>query len=475
MAGSLLHIHAAISENTYDIFLKQNPDRTYEILDKSTVADTFREKVLPSLQHQANVEESLRKLGGRDIIVLRDDEARKASEIDSYLKKMHAEHHFTGTVLIKKGGKEFFLQSYGEGHTENTRYCIGSMGKMMTASAIMQMVQNGQLNLEDEINLRLPSEYRHPLFNGIKIKHLLSHTSGLSSYASSAKDNFRTRPYNFDDLYRITVLMLFIDKVIFDNGKKTFQPDVLVANYLPAEYRKQFEGITVDDLVSHEIGKGDKSEKYLKIDELYKFIMDNVEKLGGGLLFTPGEQESYSNSGYVLLGEILRYTSESKSYEEYMRKHIFQAYPEYQMTETDFSNSFNWPNTIQGSFPEANMQVHASKANAAGGSIFSTIRDMEKWDSLLYDERFLSKETKAEMFQPSHVTPEYGFGFYVKSEIQGKMVGHSGANVGFNSRMTRNIDTHDMFLVLENVDRGITGEEFDARNIVRGLQEIFYR
>lgn len=91
-----------------------------------------------------------------------------------------------GTVLIKKGDTTLFLQSYGvadiqtgEKNTENTLYNTGSISKTFVANGILILQQRGLLSIEDSI-AKYFNDFTNPeIANKIKIKHWLSHTSGI--------------------------------------------------------------------------------------------------------------------------------------------------------------------------------------------------------------------------------------------------------------------------------------------------------
>lgn len=109
-----------------------------------------------------------------------------AENLDKYLKECVAEDIFSGTVLIAKEGKPIFAKAYGYADRENkilntvdTKFNLASINKMMTAVAIIQLIQNGKLNLDDVIAKHLPDYQNKEVANKVTIHHLLTHTSGL--------------------------------------------------------------------------------------------------------------------------------------------------------------------------------------------------------------------------------------------------------------------------------------------------------
>ncbi|MEM8928161.1 MAG: serine hydrolase [Bacteroidota bacterium] len=98
--------------------------------------------------------------------------------------------NYHGAILIAEGEHILFQNAYGESlsnapNTIDTRYDLASMGKMFAATAIMQLVEQGKLSLEQTIGEILQG-YPNEEAKNIKVKHLLSHTSGMGDYFSPA-------------------------------------------------------------------------------------------------------------------------------------------------------------------------------------------------------------------------------------------------------------------------------------------------
>ncbi|MFX1409673.1 MAG: serine hydrolase domain-containing protein [Promethearchaeota archaeon] len=89
------------------------------------------------------------------------------------------------SIGIVKEGKPFYAKGFGARNlksnlpfTENTLFGIGSISKSFTALAIMQLVEQGKVNLQDPVNKYLNFKLGDDK-NPIKICHLLSHSSGF--------------------------------------------------------------------------------------------------------------------------------------------------------------------------------------------------------------------------------------------------------------------------------------------------------
>ncbi|HZD59357.1 MAG TPA: serine hydrolase domain-containing protein [Anaerolineae bacterium] len=130
------------------------------------------------------------------------DRAELEAFLDELLGSQMEEHHIAGAaVSVVKDGKLFFAKGYGYAdlekrirvNPEQTVFRIGSNGKVFTWTAVMQLVEQGKLDLDADVNtyldFRIPDTYPQP----ITLKHLMTHTSGfedrlLGSVVSDAND-----------------------------------------------------------------------------------------------------------------------------------------------------------------------------------------------------------------------------------------------------------------------------------------------
>lgn len=125
-------------------------------------------------------------------------------ELGKKLDKLCQEDRFSGTLLVAKGEEIWFQRACGEAtkswHIANnldTRFNLGSMNKMFTSLAIMQLVEKGKIQLNDPLSLYVDETWLpQSLTNKVTIRHLLTHSSGLGSYFNdkyfqSSRDLFR--------------------------------------------------------------------------------------------------------------------------------------------------------------------------------------------------------------------------------------------------------------------------------------------
>lgn len=116
-------------------------------------------------------------------------------ELEAFLDKFFAEQmlkeHIPGAVFtLVKDGKIFFSKGYGYANLEKkipvvpdkTLFRVGSISKLFTTTAVMQLAEQGKLNVNDEVNkylkrFQIPNTYPKP----VTVANLLTHTDGFDS------------------------------------------------------------------------------------------------------------------------------------------------------------------------------------------------------------------------------------------------------------------------------------------------------
>ena len=144
-----------------------------------------------------------------------------AQNLETQLDKLYAERYKKdtpgATILVAKEGKIIYHKAFGLANMElsvsmnpNNVFEIGSMTKQFTAVSILMLLEQGKLNIDDEITKFIPGYPTHG--KKITIHHLLNHTSGIKSYTSmnlteiarkdmtptEIIDYFKNEPMDFD-------------------------------------------------------------------------------------------------------------------------------------------------------------------------------------------------------------------------------------------------------------------------------------
>jgi len=135
----------------------------------------------------------------------------KSVKIDQVMQKYHEQGLFNGTVLVAEKGKVILKKGYGyanmewEIHNEpDTKMRLGSITKQFTSMLIMQLVEDGKINLLDPMTKYLP-DYRQETGKQITIHHLLTHTSGIPSYTNLPNffNEISRNPYPKDEFIEL--------------------------------------------------------------------------------------------------------------------------------------------------------------------------------------------------------------------------------------------------------------------------------
>ena len=202
--------------------------------------------------------------------------------------------------------------------------------------------------------------------------------------------------------------------------------------------------ITVRHLLTHTSGLIDYEDVNATDDDPDQQLSDadvlKILSTQNRTYFTPpGSQYRYSNSGYALLALIVERAS-GKRFADFLHEYIFEPL---QMTGTvayekgistvdhrAFGHSYNgsaWILTDQG----------RTSAVLGDGGIYSSIDDLAKWDTTLYDDRLLSYESLNLAFTPAVRTDDPGTQYGMGWEISGDMIWHSGQSIGFRNIILR--------------------------------------
>ena len=256
-----------------------------------------------------------------------------------------------------------------------------------------------QLSLDDKITVYFPSAA--PKWNGITIRHLLNHTSGLADYSD--------------------------DKYIAPGGLTPLHEELV-----DEEILRRFTTLPFD--------------------------------------FKPGEKWSYSNTGYAILGFLIRKVS-GQSYGDFLRSRIFK--PLGMSATRVISESDIIPNRAAGYILEngeiRNQHWVSPHWNTlADGALYSTAADMTKWDAAITARALLKPESYAQMWTPAPLndgkTYRYGFAWDLL-EVNGhgcKNTAVPGKDSQLIIRVTRTIIS---VIVLTNLESGASNPEKIAHEV----------
>lgn len=108
--------------------------------------------------------------------------------VDTRAASAAAKDHFSGAILLAQNGRVLFQKAYGladraryKPNKVDTQFHFGSMGKMFTAVAIMQLAERGKVDLEAPIGRYLTDYPNQNIATKVTVANLLSHTGGTGN------------------------------------------------------------------------------------------------------------------------------------------------------------------------------------------------------------------------------------------------------------------------------------------------------
>lgn len=214
-------------------------------------------------------------------------------------------------------------------------------------------------------------------------------------------------------------------------------------------------GITIHHLLTHTAGLIDSHG----IHDFQQMDRDTAVRtiLKSRLLSQPGEEFSYSNSGYSLAAAIVELVS-SRDYVDYMRDEIFAPAG---MTETAFMGNDIWTagraariyrgERDNGTPPEKPGPYWVLLGN---GGVVTTVGQMYLWDRALRTERVLSEKSKRKIFTP--YKNDYGYGWDVLTTKRGttKHAHNGGSSLGLSAEFQRYVEEDGALILASNATIG---------------------
>ncbi len=124
-----------------------------------------------------------------EFAIPRMSEADLVTALRARLDRDAAAGRFAGTVLLAKNGKVLFSGAWGLADREknlpntlDTRFRIGSMNKMFTATSVIQLVQAGKIKLTDPMGKYIADYPNQEIATKVTIHQLLTHTGGTGDF-----------------------------------------------------------------------------------------------------------------------------------------------------------------------------------------------------------------------------------------------------------------------------------------------------
>jgi CubicO group peptidase (beta-lactamase class C family) len=175
------------------------------------------------------------------------------------------------------------------------------------------------------------------------------------------------------------------------------------------------------------------------------------------LLFEPGTKWDYSNSGYVVLGQIIEKVA-AERYRDFMLNEIFkplgmnnsEIYDEMRRRAPNHASSYT-----RDGLDYRNIDYTPVSLIYGEGNISSTLEDMYRWDQALYGEKLVKQSTLAQAFTPGRLSDgsrtDYGFGWRIGNWGGVPYYEHGGGWLGFRTYIRRYPQLHLTVVIASNL------------------------
>ena len=173
--------------------------------------------------------------------------------------------------------------------------------------------------------------------------------------------------------------------------------------------------------------------------------------------FKPGEKFRYSNSGYVVLGQVIE-TAAGENYASFLNKTIFAPL---EMKDTGYDSLEPIIKHRASGYTRrlgillSNCDYVDMSIPHAAGALYSTVEDLLKWDQALYTEKLLPRKSLETMFTP--FKDNYGYGWVIDKKRGRTRYAHGGGIMGFVTIIERYPEVKLLVAALSNLENSPIG------------------
>lgn len=329
--------------------------------------------------------------------------------IGSYTKT----NNFNGTILIEKNGKIAYAKSFGFANIPfkvpnriETKFKVASITKAFTSVLILQLVEQGKIDLNQTFKTYLP-DYKGEAGDRVTVHQLLNHTSGMANI-----DRVPSLEYVVNNGFPLYQMPHTSDQIL----------EEFCSQKLVGEPGKKFDYNNADYIVLGKIIERIYGKTYEQV--LREKLLEPLQMRDSGMIHQPNIIAGLADTYF--------YRDDSK--------------------------------TLTNDLP-----FYTENLYAAGG-MYSTARDVLKFSDALFGGNLLKKETLERMFTAGLDEYGYGVWVYNDYDINGKkykIIKRPGSNMGAQSMLFHILEADATLIILTNT--GTTSLDVFAADISKRM------
>jgi len=318
-------------------------------------------------------------------------------QIDEVIQKLHKTRGFNGNVLVAKHGKIIYEKAVGWAdylHRDslkiNSRFELASVSKTMTSTAILMLMERGKLKLDQNVKEFFPD---FP-YEGVTIRLLLTHRSGLMNYV-----------YFIDDIYRKEHLNQ-------RKGLTNAEAMAMIAKYKPARFNVP-------------------NKRFLYNNSNFMVLGSIIEKVSGMSYAQFMKENIFKPAGM--------------EHTDVYSKAVYDKIP----VDVVGHDRGQWRYSVAQNFLDGPV---------GDKGIYSTVGDLYLFDRAMRAAKLIKQSTMDSAYTPRnpwiHGHFSYGYGWRIFEAPGQKVIYHTGWWHGFRHIYLRDIKDDITIVLLTNLSNG---------------------
>lgn len=361
--------------------------------------------------------------------------------VADFFTSLETDKNINGNVLIAENNQVLYKKSFGfadfenrKSNSEKTVFQFDSISKTITAVAVLQLKEQGKLNLDDKFIKYFP-DFPYP---DVSLRQMLSHTSGLPSNemfeetVTKNPDKIITNDDIIPEMLRLKRPLIFQPGERWSYSNSNFN---LLAMLVEKISRSKFED----------------------------YLRKNV--------FAPARMETTFVKTTLINASHL---PDEAYYYDY-------PYP-FSSNRVRITDMFT--------LPRFKIEYYNLYGLTGSGSVKGTTDDLYKFDKALYDGTLLKATTLEEAFTPVKLNngetaianlggilkTSFGLGWFIFDDPSaGKIVGHTGGRYGSQTMFLRNITKKQTVIFFDNAEsEGVYRNAVTAMNLLNDKPPLIH-